>query len=146
MTLCRLYDKRTIGKMMLMVSGALASGELCGFVATRDRDKARVFYRDVLGLKLVSDDQFATVFDANGSMLRVTPVLEIAVAPYTVLGWNVSDIVEAVDALTKAGVVFERYGFFEQDGRGIWTAPGGAVKVAWFKDPDGNVLGVAQHS
>ena len=128
-----------------MTSNALATSKLCGFVATRDRDKARVFYRDTLGLKLVSDDQFAMVFDANGTMLRVTPVREMAVAPYTVLGWNVSDIAKTVDALTKAGVAFERYGFLEQDARGVWTAPGGAAKVAWFKDPDGNVLSVAQH-
>lgn len=127
------------------MTNALAHSKLCGFVATRDRDKARVFYRDVLGLKLVSDDQFAIVFDANGTMLRVTPVRELVVAPYTVLGWNVSDIAASVDALAKAGVTFERYGFLEQDVRGIWTAPGSAAKVAWFKDPDGNLLSVAQH-
>jgi catechol 2,3-dioxygenase-like lactoylglutathione lyase family enzyme len=128
-----------------MTNNILGSSKLCGFVATRDRDKARVFYRDVLGLKLVSDDQFAMVFDANGTMLRVTPVREMAVVPYTVLGWNVSDIAKTVDALTKAGVVFERYEFLEQDARGVWTAPGSAAKVAWFKDPDGNLLSVAQH-
>jgi catechol 2,3-dioxygenase-like lactoylglutathione lyase family enzyme len=128
-----------------MKNTTLSSAKLCGFVATRDRDKARAFYRDVLGLKLVGDDQFALVFDANGTMLRVTPVRDFVAASYTVLGWNVTDIAATVDAMTKTGVVFERYGFLEQDGRGIWTAPGGGAKVAWFKDPDGNTLSVAQH-
>lgn len=127
-----------------MKSNELGNSKLCGFVATRDQARATAFYRDVLGLKLVSEDQFATVFDANGTMLRVTPVRERVPAQYTVLGWNVSDIDAVVDALSKAGVTFEKYGFPTQDARGIWSAPGGA-KVAWFKDPDDNILSVAQH-
>ena len=122
----------------------LSKSNLCGFVATRDQARAKVFYRDVLGLKLVSEDQFATVFDANGIMLRVTPVRERVPAAYTVMGWEVADIDATVDGLIKAGVTFEKYGFPTQDARGIWSAPGGA-KVAWFKDPDDNILSVAQH-
>lgn len=84
------------------------------------------------------------VFDLNGIMLRVAHVPEMVAAKYTVLGWEVPDIRAAVDDLRKAGVTFERYGeFMQQDERGIWNAPGGA-KIAWFKDPDGNVLSLAQ--
>ena len=64
--------------------------------------------------------------------------------PFTLLGWEVTGIEKEVAALAEAGVVFERYGFFEQDALGIWTAPNGD-KVAWFKDPDGNTLSVSQH-
>lgn len=144
MSLFGLYDKRAIGMMRSMDNSSLAAAKLCGFIATRDRVGAKAFYQGVLGLKLVSDDQFAIAFEMNGNMLRVTPVREHTPAPYTVLGWNVDDLEAAVDALTGAGVRFERYDFLNQDARGIWTAPGGA-KVAWFKDPDNNVLSVAQH-
>jgi catechol 2,3-dioxygenase-like lactoylglutathione lyase family enzyme len=106
--------------------------------------RAKAFYQDVLGLKLISDDQFAIVFEMNGNQLRVTPVREYTPVPFTVLGWEVRDIDVVVERLAKAGVTFERYDFLKQDTHGIWTAPGGA-KVAWFKDPDGNVLSVAQH-
>ena len=114
------------------------------FVATSNRERAKVFYHDVLGLKLVSEDDFAVVFDANGTLIRMAAVEKVALAPYTVLGWQVDDSTKIVEGLTNAGVQFERYHFLEQDALGIWTAPGGA-KVAWFKDPDGNVLSVSEH-
>jgi catechol 2,3-dioxygenase-like lactoylglutathione lyase family enzyme len=119
---------------------------LIAFIATRDAERAKKFYRDTLGLALVSDETpFALVFDAHGTMLRVTPVKELARAEYSVLGWQVPDIDAAVKALQKAGVQFERYEGVPQDELGVWTAPGGAAKVAWFKDPDGNTLGISQH-
>lgn len=115
------------------------------FVATREPARAKAFYADILGLRFVSEDQFAVVFDLDGIMFRVTYVPDMVPVKYTVLGWEVSDIVAAVNQLQAAGVTFERYGdFMKQDDLGIWTAPGGS-RVAWFKDPDGNVLSVAQH-
>ena len=114
------------------------------FSATADAERAKVFYRDQLGLKLVSDEPYALVFDSNGTMLRVQKVKEVGEAKYTTLGWNVSDIAATVDDLEKAGVKFERYGLPGQDEKGIWTPPGAAAKVAWFKDPDGNILSLAQ--
>jgi catechol 2,3-dioxygenase-like lactoylglutathione lyase family enzyme len=119
--------------------------KLVAFVATRDAARARRFYAETLGLGIVSEDDFALVFDANGTTVRVVKVEAVALAPYTVLGWEVRDIAATVNALGARGVSFERYGFLEQDARGIWTAPGGA-RVAWFKDPDGNVLSVSQGS
>ncbi len=119
--------------------------KLVAFVATRDAARARRFYGETLGLRVVSEDDFALVLDANGTTVRVAKVEAVALAPYTVLGWEVCDITATVAALGKQGVVFERYAFLEQDARGIWTAPGGA-RVAWFKDPDGNVLSVSQAS
>jgi catechol 2,3-dioxygenase-like lactoylglutathione lyase family enzyme len=121
----------------------LGSSDLVAFVATTDVDRARAFYRDTLGLALVEESPFACVFDAHGTQLRVTPVGEIALAPYTVLGWSVDDVETTVRALSGAGVGFERFPGMVQDDSGVWTSPSGA-RVAWFTDPDGNVLSVSQ--
>jgi catechol 2,3-dioxygenase-like lactoylglutathione lyase family enzyme len=123
----------------------LGTSKPVAFVATTDPEKARAFYEDVLGLRLTEDEKpFALVFDANGIMLRVTTVHDHHPAPFTVLGWDVASIEKTVDGLVAAGVEFQRYpGINDGDPKGIWTAPGGA-RVAWFKDPDGNVLSVTQ--
>lgn len=122
----------------------LASEKLMAFVSTANANRARAFYRNMLGLTLVSEDEYALVFDSAGAPLRVALAQEVIPAKYTVLGWQVKDIRETVTALKKAGVIFEIFGFFKQDELGIWTSPSGA-QVAWFKDPDGNVLSVSQH-
>jgi catechol 2,3-dioxygenase-like lactoylglutathione lyase family enzyme len=122
----------------------LDSAPLMAFSATTDADRAKAFYRDQLGLRLVSEDGFALVFDAAGIMLRVQRVKEVRQAQYTALGWQVPDIAAKVAELEKAGVQFERYGLPGQDEKGIWTAPGSAAKVAWFKDPDGNILSLTE--
>ena len=94
---------------------------------------------ETLGLELMSEDGFALQFNANGTFLRVTTVQSLMPQQFTVLGWQVDDIYAEIEALKAKGVVFEMYGFPGQDENGVWTAPGG-TKVAWFKDPDGNVL------
>src|SRR5262245_20896350 len=109
--------------------GMLGQEKIMAFAATTDPERAKAFYSK-LGLRFVSHDQFAVVFDSNGIELRVTLVKEVALAPYTVLGWEVTDIASRCREMTEAGVVFERYPFLQQDKQGIWTAPGGA-KVAW---------------
>jgi catechol 2,3-dioxygenase-like lactoylglutathione lyase family enzyme len=121
----------------------LGSQKLVAFVATREPSRAKEFYRDTLGLPLVSEDEFALVFDATGTMLRVTRVQELAAAKYTVLGWHVHDIVQTAKDLQKAQVTLERYPGMQQDELGIWNSPSGA-RVAWFKDPDGNTLSITQ--
>jgi catechol 2,3-dioxygenase-like lactoylglutathione lyase family enzyme len=123
----------------------LGSINIVAFVPTRDAEKARAFYEGVLGLRFVKDDGFALVLDANGIMVRVAKVQPaFTPAQFTILGWQVPDIEKVAAALQMKGVQFERFGFFEQDKLGIWTAPSGD-KVAWFKDPDGNILSVSQH-
>ena len=125
----------------------LGSMDIIAFVPTRSREKARSFYEKTIGLRLVSDDQFALVFDANGVMVRVVDVSSVAgfaPAPFTILAWIVGDVGKAVRGLGKKGVTFERYPGMQQDQVGVWTSPSGA-KVAWFKDPDGNVLSVTEH-
>ncbi len=122
----------------------LGSTDIVAFLPTSDYAKARAFFEGVLGLRFVSQDDFALVLDANGIMLRVTKVRDHKPEQFTILGWKVSAIENVVIALAKRGAQFERYGFLEQDKLSIWTAPGGD-KVAWFKDPDGNILSVSQH-
>jgi len=122
----------------------LGETDIIAFVPTRDSEKARAFYEGVLGLRFVKDDGFALVLDANGIMVRVAKTPEFKPAPFTILGWQVSDIEKVVQSLKKKGVHFEIFGFFKQDELGIWTAPTGD-KVAWFKDPDGNILSVSEH-
>jgi catechol 2,3-dioxygenase-like lactoylglutathione lyase family enzyme len=122
----------------------LGPNNIIAFVPTRDALKARAFYEEVLGLRFIKDDGFAVVFDANGIMVRVAKAPEFKPLPFTLLGWQVSGIEEVVRGLQKKGVHFEIFGFFKQDELGIWTAPTGD-KVAWFKDPDGNILSVSQH-
>ncbi|MBS0477693.1 MAG: VOC family protein [Proteobacteria bacterium] len=116
------------------------------FIATGDPDRARAFYEQTLGLPYLGFDGFAHSFKAGPNTLRVVKPPHRVQADYTVLGWVTPDIVKDVTALTARGVVFERYAFFgdQQDADGIWTAPGGA-RVAWFKDPHGNILSLAQH-
>jgi len=115
------------------------------FVGTLDVEAARAYYGGKLGLTLIEDSPYALVFDANGTTLRVTMVRELKPAGFTVLGWEVPDIVEAVGVLEAAGIELKRYPGVVQDERGVWAAPGGA-KVAWFEDPEGNILSVSQHT
>ena len=122
----------------------LHDAHICAFTATTDAARARAFYEGVLGLHLVEDGPYALVFDHNGTMLRVQKVQAHTPPPFTALGWNVADIGAEVAALTGRGVRFERYGFLPQDEHGIWTTPDGA-RIAWFLDPDGNTLSLAQH-
>jgi catechol 2,3-dioxygenase-like lactoylglutathione lyase family enzyme len=121
---------------------ALGAATVQAMLATADAARARRFYEETLGLTFVADDTFALVFDANGTPFRIARVREVQPPPYTSLGWHVDDVRGTVAALTAAGVVFERYDGMGQDDLGVWTPPGGSA-VAWFKDPDGNLLSVS---
>jgi catechol 2,3-dioxygenase-like lactoylglutathione lyase family enzyme len=113
------------------------------FLATANAARARAFYERVLGLAFVADEPPALVFQVGQSMLRIQKVDQVHTAPYTALGWAVSDIHVTVRHLREAGVVFERYEGMNQDDEGIWQAPSGAL-VAWFRDPDSHVLSLTQ--
>lgn len=123
----------------------LSKYSIVGFISIVDIARARAFYRDTLGLRLVSEEPpFALVFEANGIMLRLGMAKELPPAHGTVLGWQVPEITAIVMDLAQAGVRFERYEGMAQDELGIWASPSGA-KVAWFKDPDGNILSLSEH-
>ncbi|HEY5029073.1 MAG TPA: VOC family protein [Candidatus Angelobacter sp.] len=122
----------------------LAASKLIGFVPTKDSNRARDFYESKLGFQFVSDDQFALVMQAGDSMIRIAKAQSFTPAPYTVMGWEVTDIEAVVKWLNGRGITFEKYPFVEDRELGIWTTPNGD-RVAWFKDPDGNVLSLSQH-
>ena len=123
----------------------LSSYKIIAFITIVDVARAKEFYRDKLGLKLISEESpYALVFDANGIMLRLGMAKERPPVTGTVLGWQVPSATAAVAALKESGISFERYDHVKQDANGIWTAPTGA-KVAWFKDPDGNILSISEH-
>ena len=117
----------------------LADAKIASFIATAHPAAAREFYEKVLGLEFLTDEPYALVFNANGTTLRVQKVQKVVVAPYTAIGWHVTDISAVITELKKRGIDFIFIDGFGQDELGVVTFPGGA-KVAWFKDPDGNTL------
>jgi catechol 2,3-dioxygenase-like lactoylglutathione lyase family enzyme len=123
----------------------MLNGNMIGFVLTKDYAKARAFFEGKLGFQFVSQDQFALVMKAGGNMIRIPKVPDFTPLQSTVLGWEVQDIEAVVKSLAGQGVTFEKYPFVQDRELGIWTTPNGD-KVAWFKDPDGNVLSVSEHS
>jgi hypothetical protein len=131
-------EKLTEGREML------ASSKIIGFVPTKDSVKARGFYEGIMQFQFVSDDMFALVMKAGETMIRIGKVQDFTPAPYTVLGWEVSNIEEVAKWLQKRGVTLEKFPFVQDKELGVWTTPDGD-KVAWFRDPDGNVLSVSQH-
>jgi predicted enzyme related to lactoylglutathione lyase len=121
----------------------LGDKTIIAFVATTDKSKAIPFYENILGLKVTSIEPYAIVFDANGIQLRMSMTKELKPVQYAVLSWIVPDIKKTITELSRKGVKFEKYDWFKQDEFGIWTAPD-ETKVAWFKDPDGNILGLTE--
>ena len=122
----------------------LTGGKLVGFLTTTDYEKARAFYEGKLGFEFVSLDQFALALRAGKNMIRITKAETFNPAQGTVLGWEVDDVKAVVLWLSSRDVVTEKYGFVPDQELGIWTAPSGD-QVAWFKDPDGNVLSLSHH-
>jgi len=121
-----------------MTIGAAAG--VITFINTRDPEKARAFYGETLGFKFIADDGFAHVFDLNGTTLRITKIDNHVAQGHPVLGWTVEDIEGTIRRLVARGVTMTIYPGLGQDELGIWTAPDGKAKVAFFNDPDGNAL------
>jgi predicted enzyme related to lactoylglutathione lyase len=128
-----------------MAKEALAKYPIIAFATIMDVERAKQFYRDTLGLTLVSEEPpFALVFDAHGIMVRLVMGKEVPKNAGTVLGWQVPEIEEAASELASRGVKFERFEGLTQNALGIWDSPSGA-RVAWFRDPDGNILSLSEH-
>jgi catechol 2,3-dioxygenase-like lactoylglutathione lyase family enzyme len=123
----------------------LATFPVIGFIPISEPAPAIAFYRDKLGLTFVEDQTpFALVFKSENAIIRVTFAAGFKPQPFTIFGWQVTDIESTVQTLTDARVVFNRYaGMNDSHPLGIWTAPGGE-KIAWFEDPFGNVLSLSQ--
>lgn len=121
----------------------LQDAEPVGFIPVTDGTRARAFYEGILGLPFQSEDPNAVVLAAKGMMLRLVKLDEVEPRLFTHFGWWVRDIVQTMSDLADGGVAFETYGWVDQDENGVWTSPDG-TRVAWFKDPDGNLLSVSQ--
>lgn len=121
-----------------------ASAPLC-FVLTADRARSKPFYANVLGLKLLGEDDHAVTFDlGNRTPMRLTDLPGHQPSGHTVLGWHVKDIRAVMADLSAKGVTFHIFEGFDQDADGVWQAPGGGAKICWFSDPDGNGLSLTQ--
>jgi catechol 2,3-dioxygenase-like lactoylglutathione lyase family enzyme len=116
------------------------------FLATSDAESARNFYEEKLGLTLASDEPYALVYQMAGSELRLSKVPSFTPLPFTVLDWQVEDILAAHKMLSERGVEFTLFDGMGQDEKGIWASPDGGARILWFKDPDGNVLSVSERS
>ena len=128
-----------------MNAGSLAEYQIIAFATIVDVERAKRFYRDTLGLTLISEEPpFALVFDARGIMVRLAMAKQRPEAHGTVLGWQVPEITAVMQGLSESGVQFERFAGLNQDNKGVWASPTGA-KVAWFRDPDGNILSISEH-
>jgi catechol 2,3-dioxygenase-like lactoylglutathione lyase family enzyme len=123
----------------------LTGATLVAFGATANAAAATAFYTRVLGLTLRYEDEFAIALDSDGVELRLQKVERFTPQPFTTLGWQVPRMTEVIERLRQHGVTLERYPWLEQDASGVWQAPSGA-RVAWFKDPDGNLLSVAEYA
>lgn len=113
------------------------------FIGVTDINRAMHFYSDALGLTVKECNEEYCVLDANGTTLRLTKVMDKPDIGYTVAGWAVDDIETACGVLSRNGVAFQRYEGITQDAQGIWNTAGG-VRVAWFLDPDNNILSITQ--
>ena len=122
----------------------LAQLSTIGFIPSADLERSRTFYERALGLAVTYADGFALVLGSGPSQIRLVAAGEFRAQPFTVAGWEAPDITTTVTGLLANGVVFERYDAMVQDELGIWTAPSGD-RVAWFRDPDGNVLSLTSH-
>lgn len=122
----------------------LRSTEPVSFLYAADRDRALGFYCDTLGLTLRSSDPFGDFIAMDRAVIRLTVMPEFKAGQHPVFGWNVPDIRASVKALREKGVTFTVYDGMGQDADGIWTAPDGKAKVAWFADSDGNVLSLSE--
>ena len=124
---------------------SLTAASPISFILTADRARAKPFYLGALGLPVVAEDPFAVTLGlAGGAVVRLTDLPGHVAQHHTVLGWAVADIRAALAELRGKGITFKIYDGFGQDPDGIWTPPGGGAQVAWFADPDGNVLSLTQ--
>jgi catechol 2,3-dioxygenase-like lactoylglutathione lyase family enzyme len=124
-----------------------AQAVFSGF-SVNDLSKAKEFYTHVLGLTVGDETMGLQLTLPSGGTLFIYPKDDHQPATFTILNFVVSNIDEAVDELTKLGVIFEHYDSMpgQQDEKGILR--GRSINrgpdIAWFKDPAGNILSVLQ--
>jgi len=121
----------------------LDAAESVAFLPSEDLERSNRFFGDILGLPLVSRSAFASVFRCGLTTLRVTKVDGFRPQPFTVFGWIVADLRSELPQLQERGIDLLRYDGLKQDDQHVWTTPSGDI-VAWFRDPDENVLSLTE--
>jgi catechol 2,3-dioxygenase-like lactoylglutathione lyase family enzyme len=122
----------------------LRSARLQTIVWTARIAEASRFYGDVLGLPLRTRSHGALVYDVAGGELRVSPVPATRPTEHTVLGFAVTDLRTLMRGLSELGIRWQRFAHLAQDAEGVLQLPDG-TRVAWFRDPDGNLLSIVEY-
>jgi catechol 2,3-dioxygenase-like lactoylglutathione lyase family enzyme len=121
----------------------LDGATVTAFLYTTDVERCLGWYGDVLGLQVRSRDDYGAelmVPGTSGAVIRVTGLPSFTPSEHPALGWDVPDLAAVGRTLGEKGIRFTVYGGMGQDEHGIWTSPDGTSRLAWFPDPDGNVL------
>lgn len=113
------------------------------FVSVSDRKRARDFYVGKLGLAVLYEDEFALVLDLGVTSLRISELKNFKPQQFTVLGWEVEDLVSSAKKLMSLNIDSIKYDGMDQDELGIWCSPSTSVRIVWFEDPDGNLLSLS---
>jgi len=121
----------------------LGQEKLVAMLGTTDPKRARDFFEGALGLTFVADHPHALLFETANAQLMVQKTDKVSPPHGTALGWHVEDLRGVMRGLIARGVVFERFEGMEQDELGVWSPAGPTTGVAWFKDPDGNLLSLS---
>jgi extradiol dioxygenase family protein len=118
-----------------------AKGRVFATVAVKDLVTARVFYGITLGLEQIDENIGGVTYESGGGRLFVYRSPTAGTNQATSAYWEVDDIEAVVEELRQKGIIFEHYDLPETHYEGD-IAVMGQMKTAWFKDPDGNILGV----
>lgn len=114
------------------------------FVYTVDRERALEFYQGVLGLAVRDSDAYGDNIALEHALMRLTVLPDHKPSPHPVIGWEITGIETFARELQRRGVSFSRFPGMEQDELGIWTSPDSKSRLAFFLDPDGNMIMVSE--
>ncbi|MBA3829267.1 MAG: VOC family protein [Taibaiella sp.] len=109
-------------------------------------EKAKEFYQGILGIEVTEGSMgILKLHIAGATPIIIYPKPDHTPATFTILNFPVDNVEEAVTELSKKGIIFEQYqGQLQTDEKGIFH--GGGPKIAWFKDPSGNILSVLEET
>ncbi len=114
--------------------------------SVKNIDQARSFYHDILGLELKENPMgFIELLLKDQQRVMIYPKPNHEPASFTVLNFMVTQLEEAVDQFNAKGITFEQYeGELKTNEKGISRGEEGGPAVAWFKDPDGNIIALIE--
>lgn len=114
------------------------------FVPSRNLEKSKLFYTGLVGARVECEDEYALTLRVGDGFVRVVKVEDFQPQPFTVCGIVTDNVGSVARYLIEHGVQMVHYEGMGQDGDGVWEAPSGD-RIAWFHDPDGNLLSYTEH-